>query len=71
MKTDDRTPAIATNVDALNHLLQEAATRTNEARELLQRGERNGAIGALVGLDDTLNDARALYRAAIALHRQK
>jgi len=38
---------------------------------LILRGERNAAIGTLLGLDERLNEAKALYDAALALHRSK
>lgn len=61
--------AIAANLEALEQLLYEANVRASEAVATIQQGERNGAIGAVLGLDQTLDAARALYSAAIALHR--
>jgi hypothetical protein len=61
--------AIAANLEALHFILVDAAKLSAEAHELMQRGERNGAIGAALGLDVVLDDAMALYGAALALHR--
>ena len=61
--------AIAANLKALHAPLAVAATRSAEADQLTQSGECNGAIGTVLGLDDILDDAKALYVAAIALHR--
>ncbi len=58
------TVAIAAN-------LAMAAERSAEAHEIILRGEQNGAIGTLLDLDVLLNDAKALYAAALALHRSK
>ena len=63
--------AIAVNLAAMNELMTIAAKRSAEARELAQSGEGNGAIGALLDLDSILDDAKALYGAALALHRSK
>jgi len=63
--------AIAANLAVLNEVMTTAAKRSAEAHELAQNGERNGAIGALLDLDSILDDAKALYGAALALHRSK
>ena len=63
--------AIAANLAALDDLLTTAAARSAEARELAQSGECNGAIGAIFDLSSILDDAEALYNAALALHRTK
>jgi hypothetical protein len=61
--------AIAANLKALQALLSVAATCSAEAHQLIQNGECNGAIGTVLELDRILDDAKALYGAAIALHR--
>jgi predicted metal-binding protein len=61
--------AIAANLEALHQLLSEAARRSAEVHEFIQCGECNGAIGAVFGLDALLDDAKALYAVAVALHR--
>ena len=63
--------AIAANLAALNDVMTAAAKRCAEAHELAQRGERNGAIGTLMDLGSALDEAKALYGAALALHRTK
>jgi len=61
--------AIAANLEALHGLLLEAAKRSAQGYDLIQRDEANGAIGAVIGLDAVLDDAKVLYVAALALHR--
>jgi LDH2 family malate/lactate/ureidoglycolate dehydrogenase len=64
-----KTAAIAANLGAVNALLTAAAIRTAEAYRLIDAGECNGAIGTVLGLESILDDAKALYIAAVALHR--
>lgn len=63
--------AIAANLAALNDVMTTAAKRSVEAHELAQNGECNGAVGALFDFDLILDDAKALYGAALVLHRSK
>jgi hypothetical protein len=63
--------AIAANLAALNDLLTTAAKRSAEAHELAQTGECNAAIGAILDVGSILDDAKALYGAALTLHRTK
>ena len=63
--------AIAANLAALNDLLTTAAKRSAEAHELAQSREYNAAIGAVLDVGSILDDARALYGAALTLHRTK
>jgi len=63
--------AIVANLAALNEVMTAAAKRSAEAHELARSGECNGAIGALLDLDSILDEAKALYGAALALHRSK
>lgn len=63
--------AIAANLEALNELMATAAERCTDAHELAESGECNGAIGTLLDLDSILDEAKALYGAALALHRSK
>jgi len=69
MKPAITNKAIAANIEALGHVLDDAMLRTSEANMAIQNGEQNQAIGALLDLDRHLEAALALYRAAIALHR--
>lgn len=64
-----RTAAIVANLNALYRTLESARTRADEAAAAAGLGEINQAIGAALGLDALLDDARALFTAAIVLHR--
>ena len=61
--------AIAANIEALRQLLADAVITASEGFQAIQQGEQNQAIGAILGLDSKLEDALALVRAAVALHR--
>ena len=61
--------AIAANLAAMHRLLLEAAQRSAEACESIRDNNCNAAIGTVIGLDATLEDAKALHVAALALHR--
>lgn len=61
--------AIAANIEALQQLLADATIRAHEGFLAIQQGEINQAIGTILDLDRKLEDALALQRAAIALHR--
>lgn len=61
--------AIAANLEAMESLLYEANTRASEAVASICQGQRNMAMGAVVGIESLLNDARALYGAAVSLQR--
>lgn len=65
----DKTQVIAAQIAVLFELLARATRRGLEAQESILLGERNAAIGALVGLDTLLEEAQAMYRAALVLHR--
>jgi hypothetical protein len=62
---------MAGNVEALCSVLSDAHTRCLEAREFLQKGECDGAIGALLDTDRVLGEVKALYDAILVLHRRK
>lgn len=62
---------IAANFEALHFILLDAVKLSAEAHELMKRGNRNGAIGAALGLDVLLEDAKALHGAALAIHRTR
>lgn len=64
-----RMKAIAANIEAMQHLLSDAAVRSSEALVAILDGEQNQAIGTILDFDRKLEDALALYRAAVALHR--
>ena len=61
--------AISANIEALRQLLVDAAITASEGFQAIQQGEQNQAIGAILGLESKLEDALALLRAAVALHR--
>lgn len=60
----------AVAMNALNGILADASERAAEARGYTFQHERNAAIGTLIGLEDILTDALALYRVALLLHRR-
>jgi hypothetical protein len=66
---DATTEAIAADLRLLKAILSEAIIEVERACRCIARGERNGAIGTVAGLDVALGEARALYGAALALHR--
>ena len=69
MNSDLTKKAIAANIEAFRQLLADAAITAAEAFQAIEAGEQNQAIGAILGLESKLEDALALYRAAVALHR--
>ena len=69
MTNDIAKKAIAANISALGDLLKSAYETVADADTAIQLGEQNQAIGAMLDLNRQLEDALALYRAAIALHR--
>lgn len=60
---------VSANIKAMSELLIEALRRTAEAHDYAAGGERNAAIGTLSGVDVLLEDALALYRSALSVHR--
>jgi hypothetical protein len=69
MKPDLTKKAIAANIEAMRQMLMDAVLLASEAFQAIQADEQNQAIGAMWDLDRDLEDALALYRAAVALHR--
>lgn len=61
---------VETLLVALDAIIQDAAGCSREALALIRQGNRNGAIGAILELDRSVEDAAALYRAALTLHRR-
>jgi surface antigen len=61
--------AIAANIEALRQHLTDSAVIVSEAFQAIETGEQNQSIGAMLDLDERLEAALALYRAAVALHR--
>jgi hypothetical protein len=70
MDTAIKNTAILANLYALRMTLAGALKRAEDAENAIQHGEVNQAIGAVHGIDTMLQDAAALYAAALALHRQ-
>jgi hypothetical protein len=68
-KPDITKKAIAANIEALRQLLADAAITASEAFEAIEVGEQDQAIGAILGLENKLEDALALFGAAVYLHR--
>ena len=56
-------------LQALAHVLAQAAKDAAEAERAMQRNEQNLAIGTLVPVEDAVTKAAALYQAIIAMHR--
>ena len=71
-RTERRIEAIKANVQAMADLLSIATARAGEAatRSANER-DQNGAIGTLIGIEEDLESVLALYRAALALHRNR
>jgi len=61
--------AIAANIEVMGELLLDAVQKVGIADEAISKGEQNQAIGAMHNIEQDLEYALALYRAAIALHR--
>jgi hypothetical protein len=71
MDTTLHETAILANVSSLRSTLAAALERATEAEAIMQDGHTNQAIGAAIGIETLIEDAAALYRAAIALHRSR
>jgi hypothetical protein len=69
MDTSLKNAAICANLSALRMTLAGALERAEDAENAVKSGEINQAIGAAMGIDTMLQDAAALYAAALALHR--
>jgi hypothetical protein len=61
--------AIAANLSALCVVLENALLRAEDADTAAIEGQINQAIGAALGIETMLEEARALFGAALALHR--
>ena len=62
--------AIASIIAAIEEMLWTSHAQALEAKKYADEGNRNAAIGTILGLDGQMNDAAALVAAAIALHRR-
>lgn len=61
--------AISANLDVLANQLTQAAKLAIEAKEAMDKGEQNLAIGTILSFERTLPDTLALFNAALILHR--
>ncbi|KAF0122888.1 MAG: hypothetical protein FD152_3439 [Xanthobacteraceae bacterium] len=62
--------AIALNLAMVEEILCRAHTQAVEALGYTDDGNRTAAIGTVLGLDQALANAQAIYTAAVALHRR-
>lgn len=62
--------AIAANIEALRDQMSDCFSLSSEAFQAIQKGEPNQAIGYILDFGGKLEDALALYRAAVVLHRE-
>ena len=69
MNDNTKDKAVTANLEALHALLSETIAYVSEATEYMAHGNRNAAIGSMPGVGESLEQALALYRAAIVLHR--
>jgi hypothetical protein len=69
MERTIRQAAIAANLSALRAVLEKALWRAEDAEQAVIDGPINQAIGAAIGIELMLDEARALYGAALSLHR--
>lgn len=69
MPTSDLTPAIATQIKTLAALAATVAEAVREADNLAEAGNRNGAIGTLLSIEETLDSAQILLKSTLTLHR--
>jgi exonuclease VII small subunit len=70
MKPSRIQAAILANIHTLHIVVEAAYARISEAAEAMEKGQQNQAIGSMGGVEQDLETALALYRAAIALHRR-
>jgi hypothetical protein len=66
-----RETAILANLAALRLALAAALERATEAEAAMRAGKTNQAIGSALGIEQRTEEAGALYRAALALHRNR
>ena len=60
---------IAADLKIMRDRLETAVAHSLEAYDLIQNGNCNGAIGALVNIGEMLDEVQMLYGAALVLHR--
>lgn len=62
--------AIAANLTALRDLLTTATQDIDHGLDAVNRGSQDGAVGSVIPVEHTLNQAATLVRAILILHRQ-
>ena len=63
--------ALLANISILAEMLETAAAQALEAREAMERGERNLAIGTLDVAAEAMETVGPLWAATQALHRRR
>jgi hypothetical protein len=71
MTPDRKKKSIATLIDTLDHIIADVTTHIADAQDAMMHDEVNQAIGALLAIDEKLQNATSLYRAVITLHRER
>lgn len=69
--SNETSQAINANITLLEARLRHAATLAAEARDAASRGEMNLAIGTLMPAEEDINDAVALLKTVLVLHRSR
>jgi hypothetical protein len=74
MRTDEgqgKKIALAGIISEMARILADSAAAAAEAEEAINRGERDLAVGALLGIDAAIQAIGPLYAATISLHRSR
>lgn len=53
----------------MEHFIHDMLGNVQEAQERLEAGERNGAVGALLGCEEAFEHLRTFYDAILVMHR--
>lgn len=61
---------VKTSLKTMETLLTEALERTREGNKCMDENNQNGAIGNLIEVEGLLTSAKALYDAALIMHRK-
>lgn len=68
-KTAIAQTVIAANLEGLAQRLTEMAQLAQEASDAMKRGERNLAIGTVLGFENRIPEIEALFKTAMMMHR--
>ncbi len=60
---------IAANLEGMAMLLNGMAQQAQEASDAMKRGERNLAIGTVLGFENRIPEIEALFKTAMMMHR--